>query len=449
MYAVCQNNESPHSLDNPNPNLNPIPSRVTSRVYCVCTPQVRASDFFASLTLTGDGRWIFTGVLNGWPALTGLEVRSITGIVRTPLGAPTIQRFWNAPDHPTGALELRVPKANRADPPCWPAKAKLTGVRVTLRAAPWSAEGYAARNPGFAFWYAGVPSSGPPRLFFGERMVAAAEANAAEGALRGEAAPVVERVHMFAHRYASDCAHETAKARLTWHAGILLEWSHGRHVTVVELAWLHGLGGYGGKSNWVEDKDARRPALYDAMPAALKAPWRVELSELRVIDVPQRSAAEFLAFMHAHSGRTKRFLEPVIAHSAAVRVTFRSQAAILRYLLNYGRHEPRYSEKWRNCQTFAADFFGFLSGRPCGGADGVLPYATINRVFYTPHAEWFVCDPPPPAAHPAAANRKCTTSSSCSSSYSTAVRPMPEATGAPDAANAAVGAALAQACARR
>ena len=37
-------------------------------------PQVYASDFFSSLNKTDDGRYIFKGSLNGWPALNNLEV---------------------------------------------------------------------------------------------------------------------------------------------------------------------------------------------------------------------------------------------------------------------------------------------------------------------------------------------------------------------------------------
>lgn len=39
---------------------------------------VLSRDFFSSLVKTADGRWIFSGTLNGWPALTLLELRSIT-----------------------------------------------------------------------------------------------------------------------------------------------------------------------------------------------------------------------------------------------------------------------------------------------------------------------------------------------------------------------------------
>lgn len=77
-------------------------------------------------------------------------------------------------------------------------------------------------------------------------------------------------------RYAKQS--ENIKDRLTYHSAVLIEWEptadgQPRHCSVVELAWLNGLGGYGGKSNFVPDRDSPRPALYAAMPDSMKAPW--------------------------------------------------------------------------------------------------------------------------------------------------------------------------------
>lgn len=47
-------------------------------------PLVRSDDFFSSLVQTEDGRWIFSGVLNGWPGLNCLELLSITCKVTVP-----------------------------------------------------------------------------------------------------------------------------------------------------------------------------------------------------------------------------------------------------------------------------------------------------------------------------------------------------------------------------
>ena len=46
-----------------------------------------------------------------------------------------------------------------------------------------------------------------------------------------------------------------------------------------------------------------------------------------------------------------------------VRLYHRTQADVARYLLNYMGRDRRYTEKVRNCQAFAADFFSFAAGR--------------------------------------------------------------------------------------
>ena len=68
--------------------------------------------------------------------------------------------------------------------------ARVTGARVTLRAAPWSAVGYTAASPGFCFWFKRDGS-----LAHGEEMLA-------KGG-KGGAPPVAVRCHHFAHRVCS------------------------------------------------------------------------------------------------------------------------------------------------------------------------------------------------------------------------------------------------------
>jgi len=77
---------------------------------------VRSSDFFASLVHTPDGRWCFSGVLNGWPALRCLELRSITCKVVNLFGQARIERQWQAgdpdpPNPPAGYTSVRSPTA--------------------------------------------------------------------------------------------------------------------------------------------------------------------------------------------------------------------------------------------------------------------------------------------------------------------------------------------------
>lgn len=71
---------------------------------------------------------------------------------------------------------------------------------------------------------------------------------------------------MISHRYA--VAKESPKDKLTYHSIALLEWEHGEFCTIVEGAYLNGIGGYKGRSNWYHDKDDDITSLYKSMPPA-------------------------------------------------------------------------------------------------------------------------------------------------------------------------------------
>jgi len=252
-------------------------------------PQARASAFFDSLVHTQDGRFIFGGVLNGWPALTSLELRAITVARRTHLGG--IKRLYDAGK--AGA----VPTTPEQIATFVKKYLRKHSVRVTLRAPQWTGRGWSPDSPGHAYWFAACDPRGP-RLVAGSAMVTAGDS------------PRAKLVHMFGHRYAK--AKESAADRLTWHSGLLIEWEHTEHCSVVELAWYNGLAGYGGKSNFALDRDEARPALYDAFPPGLKGPWVNNRAEIRVLDIPVRNKEEFITFLAKHTGPTKRFLEPSI-----------------------------------------------------------------------------------------------------------------------------------------
>ena len=93
-------------------------------------------------------------------------------------------------------------------------------VRATLRAPPWTAEGYSADSKGFVWWFFSQRPEGPLFLH-GEAILRAIQGVPAQAT----------HVHLFSHRYARGKP-EGAKDMLTYHSAILLEWSHGRHLTV-------------------------------------------------------------------------------------------------------------------------------------------------------------------------------------------------------------------------
>eukprot|EP00128_Syssomonas_multiformis_P002151 Colp12_sorted_trinity150504_noHs@9405 len=330
-------------------------------------PTARASEFFNSLVKTPDGRWIFSGILNGWPALTLFELRSVSVTVKTLLGGIKVKPIWDASDKNAG--EPAYPKWRQTPP----------RVVCTLRAPHWTAYGWTPTSPGFVWWYSSIRSD--PWFAHGEDMIRRIRE------LQEPEARAV-RAHLFAHRYAMGDKPETAKNKMTWHAAVLLEWDHGNYCTVIELATLNGIGGRFGKSNWYHDKLSERPELYRAMPAAMIAPWKGMFAEVRCNDVKAKTKEEFMAYLKQYTGPKLRFLDPEIAMSAEVRLSFNRQEDIVRFLINYSSRDRRYTEEFRNCQTFAADFFGFLIGKK-----DIKPYYAANRVMYQPRQHLFLYDP--------------------------------------------------------
>eukprot|EP00808_Paulinella_micropora_P006172 g30807.t1 len=331
-------------------------------------PAVRQSDFFSSLTQTEDGRWIFNGVLNGWPALRHMELRAITCKARG-LASSYIKRFW---------------EFGSKDKPSFPAKGK--SIRVTLRAPAWSMMGYSRTSPGHAWWFHNRHAErGGPKLLYGTDKIADVQRQASRF---GEEVATATRAHLFHHRYARGDKPETTKNSLTYHAALLLEWSHGRFCTVVELATLNGIGGRYCKSNWYHDKEQDRPLLYRHFPAEMVAPWMGHFAEIRCSDVEAKSIVEFKRYMDKYTGPQLRFLAPEIISSHPVRLSFNREDHICRFLLNYIRRERSYTEEYRNCQTFAADLYGFLTGKK-----GIVPTVQVNRPTYVPRPYWFLYEP--------------------------------------------------------
>lgn len=328
-------------------------------------PQIKVSELFAGLTLT-NGRWMFNGPLNGWPALVNVELRALTR--KRSRMFNRIQYVWRAD------VKKPLPDPRRV----------AKGTRATFLGQTWAAIGWGLDSPGFVMWYS-EQRGGGPRIMFGERLVQD---------LRHDehGAAQATYIHTLAHRY--PVATETLRDRQTWHVVSLLEWDHGRYTTLVELAWRYGVGGYGGKSNWVEDKLAPLPKLFEAMPDAMKSPWCPELSEIRLFDMPAKTLDEFTAFLEKygnHSGlplEEQRFLEPKIVASSQVRLRSCTQIDLAGYLLNYIHRASKYIELSNNCQTFSADLFSFLAG-----AKDTQPLSIILKPGYKQRSHSFLYVP--------------------------------------------------------
>ena len=116
----------------------------------------------------------------------------------------------------------------------------------------------------------------------------------------------------------------------------------------------------------------------------MKGPWDSDKSELRVYDHPAKDLEEFKTYLDRHTGAKGRFFDPTVRDSAPVRVTNKSLRHIYIALLNYDRHnqgkagflsykEVSLAGDTRNCQTFAADFFRYLTLKPA------RPFTTVMR----------------------------------------------------------------------
>ena len=161
-------------------------------------PPIFLRDFVSSLTRVGN-RYIFYGVMNGWPALRCLELVA----VEQKRQIPGWKDIWKTNDEGARGLPLTLFDRNQIH-------------RVTLRGAPWTSHGWSKDSPGFLFWYEAQRREGP-RITYGTNILKTID----DGKCT--------HIHMVAHRYA--VKRESPKDLLTYHSVCLLEWDHGQFTT--------------------------------------------------------------------------------------------------------------------------------------------------------------------------------------------------------------------------
>jgi hypothetical protein len=196
-------------------------------------PIARASDFFNSLEYMG-GKWIHRGPLNGWPGLRDVEVVSVTGKVKVKVSRTfKLKRYWSEDTH-------------KGTKPGLPAGTK--SVRVTLQLPKFTAKGWTPESPGYVWWFDSLNGE----LRHGTDIAKWFKENE-----KTEGLCVAKKIHHFAHRYARK--KESTKDKLTYHGAIMIEWSHGKYCSILELAYHNGVAGWGGRCNWHEDSLSTDP----------------------------------------------------------------------------------------------------------------------------------------------------------------------------------------------
>eukprot|EP00547_Thalassionema_nitzschioides_P005458 CAMPEP_0194202242 /NCGR_PEP_ID=MMETSP0156-20130528/2317_1 /TAXON_ID=33649 /ORGANISM="Thalassionema nitzschioides, Strain L26-B" /LENGTH=509 /DNA_ID=CAMNT_0038927679 /DNA_START=186 /DNA_END=1715 /DNA_ORIENTATION=+ len=347
---------------------------------------VTQTNFVSSLTKVDDNeggghpRYIWYGILNGWPSLRCFELVALEerrgmqlGMIpnQMQLMASSRKLMWKT------VWDVTTEGGGCEVDPCGVVRKNPHQLyRATLRGIPWTSFAWAENNPGFVFWYEPHHANGP-RFTYGMELTRKLSDD-----------DICTKIHMLSHRYALG-RKESARDRITYHSVCVLEWEHGQYCSVLELAYLNGIGGYQGKSNFYDDRDAKPTnKLFQAFPPELIQPWLDKKAEIRGFDVEARNFEEFKKFVLKYEGNDKRFVDPVFNFSHEARLTFRSKAQIARYLINYATRDADYATLKRNCQTFAADFCAFVAGKK-----NVSPYSgLVSTAQMENKAHYFLYD---------------------------------------------------------
>lgn len=113
----------------------------------------------------GKPRWIFNGVLNGWPSLRNFELISLEK--KRTLGPLTPPDYMNSIRHTWKGFWDVGKEGLAGTSPAIKDNSKI--YRATLRAASWSSIGWSPDSPGFVFWY--EAQRPVPRVTYGTRTI--------------------------------------------------------------------------------------------------------------------------------------------------------------------------------------------------------------------------------------------------------------------------------------
>mmetsp|Transcript_14133 Transcript_14133/g.13967 ORF Transcript_14133/g.13967 Transcript_14133/m.13967 type:complete len:350 (+) Transcript_14133:26-1075(+) len=173
-------------------------------------------------------RYVFSGCLNGWPSLRHFELVQLEK--KRYLGSLQPPEYFMSTIGQTWSTIWRAEKEGKVDTPP-DIKDKSIIYRAKLRSPDWTSSGWSPTSPGFIFWFE-MQHPRVPRIVYGT------------DAVNEVGDDICKMVHMISHRYATN--RETPKDKLTYHSVVFIEWENSQFCTVIEGAFLNGVGGYKG-----------------------------------------------------------------------------------------------------------------------------------------------------------------------------------------------------------
>eukprot|EP00929_Paragymnodinium_shiwhaense_P049881 TRINITY_DN25155_c0_g1_i2.p1 TRINITY_DN25155_c0_g1~~TRINITY_DN25155_c0_g1_i2.p1 ORF type:complete len:242 (-),score=46.32 TRINITY_DN25155_c0_g1_i2:106-831(-) len=184
---------------------------------------------------------------------------------------------------------------------------------------------------------------------------------------------LLQAIQLWGHKYDPGNIWNVDRVKydyLVWHHLVAIEWSHGRYVSVVELAHLNGASGRGGGSPWYEESARYKGRLWDAFLEAkpLMAPFFTDHSEIRFYDLDFKDFTELKAYFHKYDEKSEsavKFVAPEVfsEHHFEEGKPALSRKAFTEAVLNYLLTDWMYHEQGQTCQTFARDLWEFLTGQ--------------------------------------------------------------------------------------
>lgn len=336
-------------------------------------PEVNSEDFFSSLTQSVDGRVFYHGILNNWSGLDFFEVAKVESCEVDSKGKllPEQKLFWKSSQtkinkSKKSLLRFMTKSKRIARLPTFPNKAELKSVKITAYLPRHMENGFTPSTPGFVWYHFGAGDVENNQFAHGTNIIKAAKARDKE--IHGKEC-LATKVYHIGHRYAKK--EESDLDKKIYHSAVFIEWEHGEYGSIVELAWLNGIGGYEGRSNWIEDRDKQPyPSLYKMMPQSMRAPYNTKKSEIRLFDVPMKSISEIEKFFEKYEGPDKRFIDPGVHEAYKVSLQGVTKSFLARLLCNRIINDSEYrtpsakdKDMGLNCQTFSAKLLSVLSNK--------------------------------------------------------------------------------------